>query len=194
MKRVLFVPGFQEDLHFRDYTSVITAIEKKGYVVTLVPINWKRTTIDDWSKELDTIYSGYEPSETILAGFSYGAMTALVCTAKRNPSELWLFSLSPYFAEDVKSKNMKATWLKHIGKRRTAAFSKLVFKDLAKNIPCKTLLFYGQAEIDMFPVMKERSIDAHKSLRNNELMIINDTRHDVSDKRYIDMISTCIEV
>lgn len=116
----------------RNYASVITAIEKEGYSIKFVPINWKRTTIDDWVDELDAVYANYDPSQTILAGFSYGAMTAFVSATKKNPFELWLFSLSPYFAKDLKSKNMKPTWLRQIGKRRVATFSKLSFNELAK--------------------------------------------------------------
>lgn len=192
MKTVLFVPGFQEDQHFRDYTSAITAIEKRGYKVEFVPINWKRTTIEDWVSELDEAYASHDSDQTVLAGFSYGAMTALISATKRNPSELWLFSLSPYFAKDLRSKNMKPTWLKHIGKRRVAAFSKLSFSELAENIRCKTLLFVGQVEANKWPVMKERADEAHKLLKTNELVIIQDVGHDVADHRYIDKIKHSI--
>lgn len=117
MKTVLFVPGYQEDLTSRDYNATIKAIEKRGYKVEFVPIQWTRTTITNWVKELDKAYSNHDQSQTILAGFSYGAMTAFVSATKRNPSELWLFSLSPYFAEDLISKNMKQAWLNNIGQR-----------------------------------------------------------------------------
>ncbi|MDN5274951.1 MAG: hypothetical protein JWP06_852 [Candidatus Saccharibacteria bacterium] len=192
MKTVLFVPGFQEDLNFRDYTSVIATIEKRGYKVKFISINWKRTTIEDWVSELDKVYVTYDSSQTILAGFSYGAMTAFICATKRNPSELWLFSLSPYFAKDLRSKNMKSTWLKQIGKRRVTAFSKLSFSDLAKSVKCRTLLFVGQVEAAEWPVMQERANEAHELLRTNELIIVKDVGHNVADSRYIDKIMSVI--
>ena len=192
MKTVLFIPGYPEDINSRDYASTIKAIEKQGYKVKFVPIKWKRTTIEDWAKELDATYAKYDPQKTILAGFSYGAMTAFVSSLKRNPSELWLFSLSPYYAEDLKSKNMKPTWLKDIGHRRVTAFGKLNFKNLSKEVTCKTLLFVGQLEIDKWPIIGERSTAAHKYLKDNELVVIKNVGHDVADKRYTDEIVRAI--
>ena len=188
MKVVLFVPGFQEDIKSRDYASTIAAIEMKGYTVKFVPINWMRTTIEQWVEQLDKAYSKHDPKDTILAGFSYGSMTAFMSAVKRNPSELWLFSLSPYFEEDLVSKNMKVAWLKAIGHRRVTAFSKLNFKKLAQRIQCKTLLFVGQLEIDKFPSIWVRSNKAHQLLESNELSIVQGAGHDVTNKNYIEAI------
>jgi len=192
MKTVLFVPGYQEDLKSRDYSATITAIKDHGYKVKFVPIKWSRTTIDDWVRELDEVYAKYDPQQTILAGFSFGAMTAFMSATKRNPAELWLFSLSPYFAEDLKSQNMNQAWLKRVGHRRVTAFSKLDFKNLAKSVTCKTLLFTGQLEINKWPVIGERSAAAHKLLQKNTLTIVKEAGHDVADKHYIAAIEKII--
>ena len=192
VKTVLFVPGFQENLHSRDYSATIVAIKKRGYEVKFVPINWKRTTIEDWTRELDLIYQKHDSKDTILAGFSYGAMTAFMSATKKNPSELWLFSLSPYFAEDLKSRNMMITWLRQIGNRRVKAFSKLNFASLSKNVQCRTLLFAGQLEINKWPVIAERVTRANKLLKNAKLTIVQDAGHDVSNKGYIDAITKII--
>lgn len=189
MKTVLFVPGFKENKQSRNYDATMKAIESCGYKVKFVPISWKRTTIVDWIDELDKVYRNFDSVQTILAGFSYGAMTAFMTATKRNPSELWLFSLSPYFAEDLKSKNMRDTWLKGIGKHRVVDFSALSFESLAKSVNCKTLLFAGQLEIDKWPVIGERAKDAHSLLRNNKLVIIPEVGHDVADLKYIEAIS-----
>lgn len=192
MKTVLFIPGFQENLQSRNYKATISAIDKKGYEVVFVPINWKRTTVENWVTELDKVYEGYDPKDIIIAGFSYGAMTAFMSATKKNPSELWLFSLSPYFAEDLKSKNMKHTWLKRIGHRRVTAFSKLDFAMLSKKIECKTLLFAGQLEIDKWPVIGERATQADKLMINKKLTIVQNAGHDVTNKDYIKAITELI--
>jgi len=192
VKTVLFVPGYQEDLSSRDYAATILAIKKRGYKVKFVPIRWPYTTIEQWVDELDKTYNEYESSNTILAGFSYGAMTAFMSATKRNPSELWLFSLSPYFSDDLKSINMKQTWLKGIGQRRVTTFSKLDFKQLAKSVHCKVLLFAGQLEIDTWPVIGERTADAHQRLKNSRLIKIKDAGHDVANKQYIAAIEKTI--
>lgn len=192
MKTVLFVPGYQEDLKSRNYAATIKAIEKRGYKVIFVPIKWSRSTIEHWVDELDAVYATYDPKQTILAGFSYGAMTAFMSATKRNPSELWLFSLSPYFAEDLKSKNMKQTWLKGIGHRRVDAFNKLDFKKLVKSIDCKTLLFTGQLEIDKWPVIGERASTAQKLLKHNKSVVVESAGHDIANEDYIAAIQRTI--
>lgn len=192
MKTVLFVPGYQEDLESRDYASTIEAISAAGYEVKFVPIKWARTTIESWVAELEVEYSKYKPENTILAGFSFGAMTAFVTASKRNPSELWLFSLSGYFEEDITSKAMKKSWLNNLGHRRVAAFSKLNYKNIASKIACKVLLFAGQIEIDIWPTMKYRTNEAPEYLANSKLTIIEKVGHDVADPIYIASVSKVI--
>lgn len=188
MKTVLFVPGYQEDLKSRDYQVTISAIEKKGYKVQFVPINWLRTTIDDWTKELNEVYERFDPKNTILAGFSYGAMTAFMSAAERSPSELWLFSLSPYFIEDTKSDSFNQSWLKPLGHRRVDAFKKLRFKSLVKNIAAKTYFFYGDLELKKWSDITYRN-SATKNMPNCKTIIVNGAKHDVASDVYIAAIT-----
>lgn len=192
MKTVLFVPGYQENIKSRDYISTIKEIEAADYKVKFVPIQWARTTIDNWVAELETEYSKHDSQNTILAGFSFGAMTAFIAASKRNPSELWLFSLSGYFDEDIASKDMKKSWLSSLGHRRIAAFSKLNYNNLARKISCKVLLFVGQTEMDMWPTMKYRTNESPKYLTNAKLTIVENVGHDVTDPRYIKAVSRLI--
>lgn len=190
MKTVLFVPGFRESFFSRDYKRTIEAIENKGYSVKFVPIRWARTTIKDWTYELDREYDNYEPANTILAGFSYGSLTAFMSATKRNPAELWLFSLSPYFADDMHQ--MKRSWLKEIGKHRTEAFSRLEFDELARQIKCKTLIVVGEKEIKKYPIIGTRSTKAKQGIKNSRMTIVDGSDHDVTDKRYVETIQRLI--
>ena len=192
MKTVLFIPGMGEGINDRDYASVIKTIESKGYKVTFLPIQWRRTTITDWTNELNSIYTQYDPKQTILAGFSCGAMAALAVAAQSNPAELWLFSLSPYFAEDIKSKLMNPAWIKAIGKRRTAAFAKLGFRDLASKVFCKTLVLAGEQELSKWPIMKRRLQNAIKTFPDSKLTIVPKSEHDVANENYIQVIKNSI--
>lgn len=192
MKTVLFVPGFKENLNFRDYKSTINTIRDSGYNVKFVPINWNRTTIDGWLDELEAEYSKHNPKDTILAGFSFGAMTVFMAASKQNPYQLWLFSLSPYFSEDLQSKNMRKSWLNNIGHRRVSAFDKLVFTNLAKTIHCKTLIFAGEIETNKWPGMKVRALGANRLIPESKLYTIEGVGHDVADKRYIEAIRQAI--
>ncbi len=190
MKTVLFVPGFREDISSRDYKSTIAAIENKGYIVKFVPINWTRTTISDWTSELTKVYSNYDIAETILAGFSYGSMTAFMAAVNNNPYELWLFSFSPYFSDDMP--DMKKSWLTNIGHRRADSFRKLDFNTLAKSIKCKTLIFVGEVEAKKYPLIDKRAALAYHKIANSKLVVVEGADHDISDKNYISAIVEAI--
>jgi pimeloyl-ACP methyl ester carboxylesterase len=190
MKTVLFSPGFNEGLHTRDYTAVMDAIRSKGYAVKFIPINWKHTTITDWVGQLEQEYDKHDPANTILAGFSYGSMTSFVAASHRNPAELWLFSLSCYFAEDMP--HIKKWWANIIGKRRAAAFNELSFDETVKNIHCPTAIFLGELEAKHFELLTNRCNIAHKAIKNSRLFVAPHARHDVADKNYITAITDAI--
>lgn len=187
MKTVLFIPGFQEDINSRDYAKTIKAIEKAGYKVKFVDINWKRTVIAHWIDDFNAVYENYDPKTTILAGFSYGAMTAFMAATTRNPAELWLLSLSPYFAEDIASETFNKAWLKHIGHRREDSFKTLFYKNLIKRINSKIIFFYGEVELTTFPDITYRHKIARAS-SNMQTILIPDAKHDVTSQVYIDAI------
>lgn len=182
-KIVLFVPGFKDSFTTRRYAAVLKAIEKQGYRAKFVPIQWRYTTLEDWVKELETEYAKYDAQQTILAGFSFGAMTVLVVAAKRNPAELWLCSLSPYFADDIAV--MKESWRKSIGKRRTVVFSELQFARLAEQIHCPTRIFVGEKEAKRYPGLLARSKVAARTIPHATLTIVSGVDHKIDDPGYI---------
>ncbi len=96
MKTVLFAPGNKQDMTTHDYEATLVAINSKGYQTIFVPITWGPTSMNDWLPQFEAEYDKLDPNETILAGFSYGAMIAFAAAAKRQPSELWLMSLAPF--------------------------------------------------------------------------------------------------
>ncbi len=183
MKTVLFVPGYRESLKSRHYDTLFRAIKKWGYKVKFIPINWTRTVIDHWTNELKQQYIKHDPATTILAGFSFGAMIALTVAAERNPSELWLCSLSPYFAEDLNC--LTKSWLTFVGKRRAQAFSRVRFSQKVKLIQCKTFLFVGDLEAIKYPLLFARAKKAHKAIRQSRLISVPDCGHDVTHPNYI---------
>ena len=189
-KTVLFVPGFPENETSRNYTATIQAIEKCGYKVRFVPINWKRTVLTDWVAQLNEVYKDYDPDQTILAGFSFGAMTVFVAAAARQPSGLWLFSLSPFFAEDLP--NIKSWELKRLGKRRVAVANETSFDVLSQNITCPVRLFVGDDELRRWPEMHFRTYDAAQKIANATLTIIGNIGHDVAHQKYTAAITDSI--
>ena len=188
MQTVLFFPGFQENEETRDYSKTIKAIELGGYKVIFVDINWVRTTMEDWLATAKKEYSKYNSQEVVLAGFSFGAMIAFCLAVDTNPSELWLFSLSPYFYEDIHSKHMKKSWLSAIGHRRVLAFDKLYFSKMSKEIMCKTKVFAGSKELEKWPGFNHRFLEAGKMVANSESFVIEGVEHDVADDKYVQII------
>lgn len=189
MKTVLFVPGFYENIDSRDYTSTLKAIEKKGYKIKFVDINWTRTTLPDWVSELNREYDRFDPKDVILAGFSLGAVTALKVASNKNPNSLWLFSLSPYFDDDVRLISPDKQTQRAIGQRRLNAFRKMDVDFIIKNTKCPVILFCGDEERKKWPDIGIRSDKMHQSLSQSKLINIPNVGHNVENPIYIDAIT-----
>jgi pimeloyl-ACP methyl ester carboxylesterase len=190
IKTVLFVPGFQEDETSRNYATTIDAIERCGYTVKFVPIEWRRTTLTEWLSQLNAVYEQYDQKQTILAGFSFGAVAAFVMAARRSPAELWLFSLSPFFAEDIP--NIKLWELRQLGRNRVKVARETSFDTLARKITCPVKLFVGSDELRRWPEMEARfSLATHK-LANVEAIIVDGVAHDVTHIKYIEAITNSL--
>jgi hypothetical protein len=186
MKTVLLVPGNKQGMDTHPYDKLIEAIEDVGYKVIFIPVRWKHTTQKDWLAQLEQEYYKLDPENTVLAGFSFGSITVFKEAAKRPPSELWLFSLSPYFAEDLPL--LKDKWKEGIGIKRLNYFTSLRFNDLVKNISSKTLLFAGDKEMEKYPDLAYRFEDAHTKIAGSKFIVAQDVGHDVTNPNYIKAI------
>jgi pimeloyl-ACP methyl ester carboxylesterase len=179
-----------EGFKSRNYKGVVEAIEGKGYKVVFVPIQWKRTTIADWVAELGKVYEKYDPKDTILAGFSYGLYTAFVTATKRQPAELWLYSLSPYFTEDIPF--IKQKWLDGIGKHRTEAFQIYSFDNLYPKITCPVKLLAGEKEMKKYPDIRRRFNDASQKFKHVTALEVPNAPHKIDHPNYIAAIKDSI--
>ncbi|OGL33914.1 hypothetical protein A3F64_01390 [Candidatus Saccharibacteria bacterium RIFCSPHIGHO2_12_FULL_42_8] len=192
MKTVLFVPGFYENIDSRDYRSVLKAIEEKGYKAKFIDINWNRTTLNEWVAELEKTYKNFNSKDIILAGFSLGAVTALTVSSNKNPNSLWLFSLSPYFDDDVRLISPDKQTQKVIGQRRLDAFRKLNVRIIAKNLKCPVLLFCGDEERKKWPDIGVRADKMNKVLKDIKLINIPKVGHNIEAPEYIGAIEKVI--
>ena len=192
MRTVLFVPGFKESIESRDYLKILQAIDAKGYKTKFVAIKWLGNTVFDWVNEFEESYRKYEPEDIVLAGFSYGAIVALLTASRRNPSELWLFSLSARFHEDFP--NLDKLTLKTMAKskRRLKAFKSLYFSDLSSNIKCRTVIFIGEKESENDPALMQRAKEANKRILGSKLIYIPKAPHDISDTNYVAVVKKYI--
>jgi pimeloyl-ACP methyl ester carboxylesterase len=186
MKTVLLVPGNKQGMDTHPYHELIGAIEKAGYKVKFIPIKWRYTTVNDWVAQLEAEYNKLNPKTTILAGFSFGSMVVFIEAAKRPPAELWLFSLSPYFAEDLPL--LKNKWKDGIGKKRIKYFTGLSFNELVINISSKTLIFAGDEEMERYPELSYRYEDANSKIPGSKFIVAEGAGHDVTHPNYINAI------
>lgn len=155
-----------------------------GYEPHFVTIDWRYKTINDWVEQVKSKISKRELENSLLSGFSWGAMTSLVLASEYiNPKRLLLFSLSPYFAEDIPS--LKTWWLKRTGKRRTENFRRLSMVSLSVKIKCPTTIFVGSKE---GKELNYRVNEAHKRIKNSKLILMNGVKHDVANPKYIEAI------
>lgn len=181
-RTVLFVPGFQENESSRDYNSLLDIFRDAGFSVEFVPINWRRSTQDDWVSQLEEVYQRHQPKDVVLAGFSFGAVTALMAAGRRCPSELWLFSLSPLFAEDID--HIKPWEQKELGRHRIDVAGKTIFNLLAKKVVCPVKLFAGSTELSRWPEMRFRFDEARKYFPDIESISVNGVGHHPEAREY----------
>ena len=142
---VLFVPSPQVPFNSHAYDSLAWVFWQHGYNSIPAFLNWN-TTPWDWGQQLEALYSEHDPEETILAGHWFGAMVALLGAAKRNPKALWLFSLPPFFHEDLINPRPHQRIPQEIDLLVMADPEGISFSSNAPFVQCPTLLFVGSEE------------------------------------------------
>jgi pimeloyl-ACP methyl ester carboxylesterase len=184
--KAYLIPGAFEDLRSKGYRDVLDIYKQKGYEPQFVKITWPRKTFDDYIDEVKNQIPKQELEGSILSGFSWGAMLALILTAEyQTPKQLLLFSLSPYFSEDFPIRKTFENWA---GPRRISAFKKLFMNALAAEIKCPTTIFVGSEEVSKYSDMERRTNEAHKRIKGSRLITVEGAKHDISDPRYLKAI------
>ena len=183
--KAYLIPGSGEDLKSRDYQAVLDMYKGLGYESKFIPIDWKYKTIDDWLEQVRSKIPKKDLANSLLSGFSFGSMIALAIAAEVNPKQLLLFSLSPYFKEDMP---LPLKYEKWAGKRRIENFKQVSFNELAAKIKCPTLLLIGSKEISKYKDMNHRSTEANKRIKNSKLIVVNNIGHNVDNPGYIKVI------
>lgn len=186
--KAYFIPGWGEILTDRNYQAVLDVYKEAGYEPEFINIDWNYKLIDDWVEEVKGKISKKDLESSLLSGFSFGAMISLVLAAKyARPQKLLLFSLSPYFAEDIPK--LKKSWISGIGKRKTENFNKLQFAPIAQKIKSPTSIFVGIKE---GKEIERRAKGAEKYIKNSKLITIDDVGHDVANPTYVKEIKNLL--
>lgn len=189
MKTVVFGPG----LGCKDQAALepmIEVIKASGFAFEFVPTEWEGTTLTDWREQYRSVYERYDPEERIGCGFSMGAVTAAVVAAEQPPSELWLFSLSARFAEDIPHLPREQT--DYLGRERMEVFAKYRFADIAPRITCPTLLVHGSKERGLYPTLVHRVEEASRLIQGSRLVVAKKSGHNPAHSGYLEAIAQSI--
>jgi len=186
MKKVAYIiPGFGESIKEKPYSQISSFFIKNGINPILIKINWKYRVMSNYIKQFKKQAKIKNPN--YIFGFSFGAIIALICANEIKPKKLILCSLSPYFKEDLLK--LKPSWIKLSGKRQLEDLKNYSFNKISKKIKSKTILIYGDKE---GKETKIKSREANQKIKNSELIVISNARHDISQKIYLDKIKEVI--
>jgi pimeloyl-ACP methyl ester carboxylesterase len=188
MKIAVVIPGFMQHVESsrgsRIYQPLLHDLREAGYKVVPIQVTWERRTFDDWLPEVEKQVAGVQTEDALLIGFSYGAMLSSVLATRHKFARVFLCSLSPYFAEDLR----RATKAWHsVGHRRISAFEKVHFEDIVKKYNAdQTIVFAGEVEMlrRKAPVLAERNKEAAARLPNAQFIAVPKAAHDISHPNY----------
>ncbi|EKE06773.1 MAG: hypothetical protein ACD_18C00282G0005 [uncultured bacterium] len=186
-KIVYIIPGFGQNTDMPGYTDLIKFFKTKKFKVVPIKITWKNKVMSDYVNEFQNQLVHKKEDDIYLFGFSFGAIIAFISAEKIKPKTLFLASLSPYFKEDLKYNPL--AWSKYLGKKRMKDFENFSFNQLSKKINCQTYLFVeGLKNKEILRRVK----DAHKKIKKSELIIIENTKHDISQTEYLNKVKETI--
>ncbi len=132
MKNFYIIPGWKEYSRYKVYQSLATMAKKKGYKVIFYEI--------DWGKKMSEQIFPIEKN-SIIFGFSLGAILALLIAQKYECQKLLLASMTPLYS--FKDKEIKNALIDLLGKD--------FINDIDKNIKTKSkskekVVMYGDRE------------------------------------------------
>lgn len=189
-KIVYIIPGYRQRPSNKAYKAIVQMLRSEGYEPVAVTIPWKQTTVSENTEYFLKKFKRLKVENKYILGFSFGAMIAFIASTKVSVSGLILCSLSPYFQEDLaKTKNRTSS----ITKKRLEDFSQLHSSILAKQIKAKQILMlYGTRESKPLIRRVTNTYSQIPSL-NKHLIPINNSDHEIGDKRYLYKIHQTIK-
>lgn len=162
---------------------------KDKFNVIYSNINWKNSSITEWSKQFTQHYLSTKAIKNIIVGFSYGAMTAINATTNLSPNELILCSLSPFFSEYLNK--LPKTWIRSESKKRLYGFKNCSIEKIAKSIIDKKInihLMVGEKELKIWPSMKSATFEFNKILKPKDFIIVSKARHRLEENYQNELI------
>lgn len=181
------IPGFGEKASDQAYRKTRRLLEKFGWRVMPIDINWSRTTMTGWLKQAEDKLKDAKNTEAIF-GFSFGAMMALLLAARHPHKTIIAASPSPYFKEILPSLPPIAE--KVLGKKRMQDFKKFSINETKKIKGTRVHVLVGGAD---FPPLIKMTKHLQKLVPTSTLSVIPEVPHDLGDERYLRALETTLK-
>ncbi|PJE74314.1 MAG: hypothetical protein COV01_02345 [Candidatus Taylorbacteria bacterium CG10_big_fil_rev_8_21_14_0_10_41_48] len=101
-KRIYIIPGYGETTRRKPYMKLAQIASDLGYEVTKINPDWAGGLMTDWVKSFVEKTHGSKYENSLVIGFSFGAVIAILGAQQTRFRKIILCSLSPYFSEDIK--------------------------------------------------------------------------------------------
>jgi hypothetical protein len=174
---------------------MIDGLVSKGFRVVPVPILWNHQTIDSYMKKFIQFYSKNKGEYNIVLGQSYAGMVALLSAQKLQPDELYLCSMSAFFAED-KDLTKRAYRIEKLGSQREKSHRSLFRQpalDYVNTSGTQVTLLHGEKEVTSFPYLVSQTKKIHSELKNSQLVVIPNCDHGMRHPNYKQGIVDAVE-
>lgn len=187
--RVLYVPGKGTSRANYPYDKILRKIQRRGHQTTFCHVAWPRSAVvGDWLDQVRPTYLQCDPAQTILVGFSFGAMIAFLLAAERPPAAFISCSMPSYFAEDLPLVPLR--WVRQLTPQRYASFKELHFNDIAPKVTYPTRFVIGGREPGWG---QQRSRTASKLLPDSKLLVAQGVGHAPAAWPYITALDTAFD-
>lgn len=142
-KYFYIIPGWSESSKYKIYQSLARAAEKEGYKVVFYEIDWNKTL----SSQLFPVQKN-----SIIFGFSLGAIFARLIAQKYECKKLILASMTPLYS--FKDKKIKKALIELLNKK--------FVEDISKNLRTKhragsQVIIYGDREDEKGDIIVSRT-------------------------------------
>lgn len=185
-KTVFIIPGYKHQPQNKAYKTIARMLKSEGYSPISIKIPWKQTTISQNTDYFLKKYKKINSRKKYILGFSFGAMIAFLASTKVSVSGLILCSLSPYFKEDLLK--LDNDWSSSLMSQRYQDFSSLRCSRLTKQTKTKEIhMLYGLNEEKLL-IKRVTRVYRQISLKRKYLIPIQETEHNIGDRRYLHTI------
>jgi pimeloyl-ACP methyl ester carboxylesterase len=190
-KVVYIIPGFGYHPQHKNYIKLAELFKSRGFKPKIVKISWYRKTMEHYIAQFMNQYDSSTEDDVTILGFSLGSSIAVLINQKISPKRMILCSLSPYFKEDnAELNNPDCKWYqkpelmltKFLVSPALSSLKKYSFNELSRKINCKVFLLAGKNEM---PELLTRSRDAQKRIPKSNLILIENTGHDIGHPNYL---------